>query len=118
MDEAPKESRSSVTSDVRSTLYRPSFSGPSCNSRPGNDSGFLRDTEFHKWKTALFAELVTAQDYYHGLDSTDLLDCRVGGLSVAQMKAVDSEYETWMTNEIKTGSRRKGPASGSWLEEG
>ena len=83
VDEAPKESRCTDTSDVRSTLHRPSFTGPSCNSRPGNDGGLLSDTEFHRWKTALFVELVTGQDYYHGLNSIDLLDCRVGGLTVA-----------------------------------
>ena len=108
-EEAPNMSRKTDSSDVRSILHRPAFSGPLCNSQSGNDGGFVSNSEFHKWKTALFAELVLSQEYYHGLNSIDLTDYRVGGLSVAQMKAMDDEYETWMANELKMGSRRKGP---------
>ena len=106
-DDAPKENPSQLTRVVRPSLQRPDFTGPLCNSRPGKDGGTF--AEFNKWKTALFAEVVAVQDYYHGLDSTVLLDCRVGGLSVAQKSAIDLEYNSWISNEIKVGSRRKGP---------
>ena len=108
-DDALLESPSLTTNDVRPVLNRPNLSGPFCNSRPGKDGGDCRQIEFNKWKAALFAEVVSVQHYYHGIDSTDLLDCRVGGLSVAQQRAVDSEYNNWISNEINIGSRRKGP---------
>ena len=108
-DDALMESPSQTTRDVRPLLQRPKSSGPFCNSRPGKDGGICHLTEFNKWKAALFAEVVSVQHYYHGLDSTDLLDCRVGGLSVAQKRAIDSEYNNWISNEINIGSRRKGP---------
>ena len=105
------ESLSSTTRVVRSVLHRPNISGPSCNSQPGKDGGLLRDVEFNKWKTVLFAELVTVQEYYHGIDSTDLLDCRVGGLSVAQMKAVESTI-TGLQTKSKRGPDGKGRTEG------
>ena len=45
------------------------------------------------------------QVYIYGINSIDLLDYRVGGLSVAQKNAIDAEYENWLQNKIRMGSR-------------
>ena len=42
-DESRPDSRSADRSDVRSNLHRPSFTGPSCNSQPGNDGDSSSD---------------------------------------------------------------------------